>query len=237
MNFKFDPGDCSCCDATPCCATVTTDCGSSYDPEDRCCCVCAEAPPCEVDVTISGIVTETEGCGGNPLNRRALADCENCSNYNGTYSLQRFWSNQSTPPSGQCEWWGFFNCEFDEDDWPRCVSCSTDHIIHDQINMIQLLINAGEIRVRVWTTLSAYLYIPNSVNWCSTVFYDINQYRLNHFFSSAALTYIGSPDEVDDDTYDCDFDNISLSPDPEFPWHEGTNLCDWSGVTISVSAG
>lgn len=246
MNFKYDPGDCSCCDSTPCCNSKTTDCGSSYDPQERCCCVCASAPPCEIDVTIAGIVTETGGCGGFG-ERRMLANCTNCANYNGTYSLQKYWSN-NTPadgsPAGHCEWWGFFNCNYDSS-WPRCTSCSTGHELVDQINMIQFYIQStGKLWCRIWTAASANFNNPNGdpavTNWCDAGFGSIKlpdtDWRLDPFFSSAALTYIGQADESGDD-YDCDFSNISLSPEPSTPWHNGTNFCDWTGVTVSVSAG
>ena len=248
MSFKYDPGDCSCCDATPCCNSKTTDCGSGYDPQERCCCLCASPPPCELDVTIGGVTNDSEGCVGGIFGR-SLGNCSNCANYNGTYSLTKYWSNNAPPDGdenltrGTCEWWGFFNCEYDST-WPQCESCSTGHIIHDQINMIQVVINyEGKIVCRVWDTISYRPYFNQQVaNWCDLKvgggFLKDSNNRPNDFFAYSIAAYSATLSSSGD-LFDCEISNLSLSYDSVYsmPGRVGNNMCDWTNLTISISAG
>lgn len=250
MNFKYDPGDCSCCDATGCCESKTTDCGDGYDPEERCCCICESAPPCEFDVTIGGIANPSEDCGEHVFGRQ-LGNCSNCTNYNGTYSVTKFWSNNAAvwdyqPKYASCEWWGFFNCDYDST-WPQCGSCSTEFIVNDQINMIRVYITAeGKIVCQVWDTFS-HQYWGEITNWCKVkvsqnpvVFLKDTLMRVNGYFAGAIVTYSGQLSTNDEgESFVCDVTNLSLSYDSDLsrPGRVGNIMCDWTGLTVSISAG
>jgi hypothetical protein len=114
MTRKFDVGCCECTDATGvCCDSNTTTCSSSGEPEDRCCCLCDSAPPCEYDVTISGVADFTGGAVGT-----GFKECSNCSStFNQTFTLQRYASTNTDTATGDpdtdgyCVWWSIMNCE------------------------------------------------------------------------------------------------------------------------------
>lgn len=251
MTRKFDVGCCECSTETTCCDSLTSTCSSSGEPEDRCCCFCSAAPPCEYDVTISGVYDISGDV--NPWQT-----CENCSNYNNTYTLQRYASSDSMtdasdsamPSSDYCLWWGFFNCMLPSD----AAKCKQRDPFgaptqwrFGGVNVMTLqLFNEGGVSkflLSYWDVSSAYFQVRAN-NWCdwfcagATETTNLCAGLLNAGLgivpADAMWQYV--PTQTSG-IVDCNLSSASFTRRASDDGIDRLTFCDWSGHTVEVSAG
>jgi hypothetical protein len=99
------------------------------------------------------------------------------------------------------------------------------------------LTGEGKWVLRVWTGLNA----PSGVqNWCDLVagtdLWMNTDERINFFFGVANLTYSATA-TASGDSYACNLSSLSLSEDTDLQPFQHIGMCDWSGLTITVSEG
>ena len=263
MTRKFDVGCCECTDATGvCCDSNTATCSSSGEPEDRCCCLCDSAPPCEYDVTISGVTDFTDGAAvGN-----GFEECSNCSSvFNQTFTLQRYASTNTDTATGDpdtdgyCVWWSIINCELPSDA-AKCVYKSRFENVPDtvsfsmpQVIVLELWNKTFTLRIFAagWVAfggLTGPTIVYSDFNWCN-VFdggHDPENdtqllFGILHKPQSWFSQYMFEYSPLTSGKVDCDLSSATFTK--KYPkvgvfsmvnWME---FGDWSAATATVSAG
>lgn len=265
MTRKFDVGCCECTEESEgCCADKTNEnCESSGLPYERCCCWCADEPPCEIDVTISGVTDFYGGLSGGNL----WDTCENCTQFNNTFTLQRYASNHTTATleetgnmGGYCVWWNFFNCQL-ASDAPHCKYQHYPLYHFGDIQLMVLELWERKFTLRIFQSVSPSVGGANNENWCDTfvgqrfggtgttteqansvtndisglLHWPFELYRPQYWFEFEP----SGTGLVDCDLSDQEFTKINVYPPHDIynrvrNWWE---FGDWSAATATVSAG
>lgn len=263
MTRKFDVGCCECTEESEgCCADKTNEnCTSSGVPEERCCCWCDDEPPCEIDVTISGVTDFTGGVF--PV----LWDtCENCTQFNNTFTLQRYASNHTTATNeetgnmgGYCVWWNFFNCQL-ASDAPHCMFPNDPFTFFGDIQLMVLELWERKFTLRIFQSIGGGGFGGNTRNWCDTfvgrmfgetvtteqansVTQNINGI-LHWPFEFYRPQYWFEFEPSGTGLVDCDLSDQEFTKIDVFPPHDIYNRVknwwefgDWSSAEVKVSAG
>lgn len=251
MNRKFDVGCCACTDPTTCCDTKTATCTTSGEPTSRCCCFCASAPPCEYDVTISGVTDFSSNIAGN-----VFKECTGTSIFNDTFTLQRYASSNSDDQTdGYCVWWSFFDCELPSNA-AKCVlengfnSPDTIAFAAPQVMVLELWYRKFTLRIFTSGWYVDATQTTSDRNWCD-VFYGGNNPENNtnlmfgilHKPASYRSQYQFEYEPSGSGEIDCDLSSATFTKvnpfigDEVSGWPNYWEFGDWSSATVEVSAG